>query len=354
MTIKRVVSLFAMFLATSVAYTQIYAPEIKVEGTNGNVGINTNNPQSPLDVRGTIRSTEPGILTEGTGCELRYFPDWGWGGILTFDRTNTGYLPTKVIGSEITLGLSGNDNFRLIQDDHLLLNLIRDQNIGVQLGINNNQDGFFNIYDNSGSATCRIRGYAADNVQAFFNAGRVEINSPLGTMGLQIANKNNAAFKIGDGNLGLYMDSNEIHCFDEDGIEGSGLHIQGSDVAGNTILNNTSGNVGIGTTSPNYKLEVSGIVRANTFNAVSPPWSDFVFESSYDLITLNELENFIQQNKHLPDIPSEKEVKELGINLAEMDAKLLQKVEELTLYIIQQNKEIEKMKMEIQRLKNSK
>lgn len=81
-------------------------------------------------------------------------------------------------------------------------------------------------------------------------------------------------------------------------------------------------------------------------------WSDFVFENDYDLPTLEEVEEHIAENGHLPEIPSEAEVTENGINLGEMDAKLLQKIEELTLYLIEQNKEIKELKKEISDMKS--
>ena len=72
-------------------------------------------------------------------------------------------------------------------------------------------------------------------------------------------------------------------------------------------------------------------------------WADFVFEPNYQLMPLSEVEQYIIKNKHLPNIPSAKEVEEKGFKLAEMDAKLLQSVEELTLHVIEQNKAIEKL-----------
>jgi len=107
-----------------------------------------------------------------------------------------------------------------------------------------------------------------------------------------------------------------------------------------------NGNVGIGTTAVNgAKLSVEGIIRARRVNvdAVSIIWSDFVFSTNYNLMPLYEVENFITENKHLPDVPSATEVKENGINLAQMDAILLQKIEELTLYLIEANKRIEEL-----------
>ena len=110
-----------------------------------------------------------------------------------------------------------------------------------------------------------------------------------------------------------------------------------------------NGSVGIGTTAVNgAKLSVDGTIRARRVNvdAASIVWSDFVFEPNYNLIPLIQLENFIVKNKHLPDVPSASEVKEKGIDLAQMDAILLQKIEELTLYIIELKKEMNKLKEE--------
>lgn len=109
-------------------------------------------------------------------------------------------------------------------------------------------------------------------------------------------------------------------------------------------ISRSSGNVGIGTHNPGtWKLAVNGKIRAKEIK-VETSWSDFVFEDHYRLPTLKEVEEFIEQNGHLKDIPSAKEVEEKGVLLGEMDSKLLQKIEELTLYIIQQQKEIEQLK----------
>ena len=115
------------------------------------------------------------------------------------------------------------------------------------------------------------------------------------------------------------------------------------------ILNN--GNVGIGTTTPGEKLEVNGTIRSKKVKVEASGWPDFVFEKEYKLRTLEEVENYISKNKHLPEIPSEPEVAENGINLGEMDAKLLQKIEELTLYLIEQNKQNQAQQAEIETLK---
>ncbi|CAM1343829.1 hypothetical protein [Tenacibaculum amylolyticum] len=100
------------------------------------------------------------------------------------------------------------------------------------------------------------------------------------------------------------------------------------------------GSVGIGTTTPgSWKLAVNGKIRAKEIK-VETGWSDFVFYDDYKLPTLTEVENHIKDKGHLKDIPSAEEVEKNGIFLGEMDSKLLQKIEELTLYTIAQEKSL--------------
>ena len=112
-----------------------------------------------------------------------------------------------------------------------------------------------------------------------------------------------------------------------------------------------NGNLGIGTNTPDsgYKLTVKGKIWTREVKVTSTAGgADFVFENTYKLPTLEEVEQFITENKHLPEIASAKEMEENGIHLAEMNIKLLQKIEELTLYTIQQQKELEAQQKEIE------
>lgn len=112
-----------------------------------------------------------------------------------------------------------------------------------------------------------------------------------------------------------------------------------------------SGNVGIGTTSTGtHRLAVEGSIGARKVKVEASGWSDFVFENDYRLRPLKEVEKFISVNKHLPEIPSAEEVKQNGIDLGQMDAKLLQKIEELTLYLIEQNKQTQAQQARIEQL----
>ncbi|NQX38341.1 hypothetical protein SAMN05421820_101357 [Pedobacter steynii] len=101
-----------------------------------------------------------------------------------------------------------------------------------------------------------------------------------------------------------------------------------------------NGNVGIGTSGvTGYKLAVQGDIIAESIKvAMRTNWPDFVFDTKYRLQPLEQVEQHIKQFKHLPNIPSAAEVKEKGLDLGANQAKLLQKIEELTLYLIDQNK----------------
>lgn len=106
------------------------------------------------------------------------------------------------------------------------------------------------------------------------------------------------------------------------------------------------GKVGIGTSNPQNLLDVKGTIHAQEVKVDLTSWSDFVFHPSYQLKPLSEVEKYIRANGHLENIPSEAEVINNGVAMGEMQSKLLQKVEELTLYIIEQNKKIEALDKE--------
>ena len=142
------------------------------------------------------------------------------------------------------------------------------------------------------------------------------------------------------GGLGTSYDSDLVLYSAGDGILVEGLRI------------NSLGYVGIGTTdTKGFKLGVKGKIAAEEVKvALHSNWSDFVFYNDYKLPTLQEVETHIKEKGHLKDIPSAKDVKENGIFLGEMVAKLLQKIEELTLYTIAQEKEIKNLKKENEQL----
>lgn len=107
----------------------------------------------------------------------------------------------------------------------------------------------------------------------------------------------------------------------------------------------------------NYRLYVKDGIKTERVKvevASANGWADYVFKENYKLLNLYDLENFVKENNHLPEVPSESEVLENGIELKEMNILLLKKIEELTLYTIQQQKLIDEIKKDLKDLKDLK
>ncbi|WEK36874.1 MAG: hypothetical protein P0Y53_05105 [Candidatus Pseudobacter hemicellulosilyticus] len=121
-------------------------------------------------------------------------------------------------------------------------------------------------------------------------------------------------------------------------VEGGGplddLHVAAN-------MSSFTGNVGIGTgTTGSYRLAVEGKIAARGVKVtLTTPWPDYVFDSTYAIMPLRDLDSFVTANRHLPGMPTAAEVKEKGIELGEMNAKLLEKIEELTIYVLELKKE---------------
>ncbi len=123
-------------------------------------------------------------------------------------------------------------------------------------------------------------------------------------------------------------------------LERLGLWTEGN----NGIYYDNGGGVGIGTIPvPGYALAVEGRIGTREVKVTPQSWPDYVFAKEYDLMPLADLQSFIQKHRHLPNIPSEKEVNENGIDAGAMNALLLEKIEELTLYLIELEGEIKEL-----------
>ncbi|WP_276090975.1 hypothetical protein [Pedobacter sp. JY14-1] len=136
-------------------------------------------------------------------------------------------------------------------------------------------------------------------------------------------------------------------------VNSNGISQTGSAYFQGTTNNYFNGNVGIGALdTKGYKLAVAGSMIAESVKVkLQGAWPDYVFTKGYKLPTLTETETHIKENGHLPGIPSASEVKENGVELGEMNKKLLQKIEELTLHLIEMEKEVKSQRKEINSLK---
>ncbi|MEO9511409.1 MAG: hypothetical protein ABJN84_00155 [Flavobacteriaceae bacterium] len=179
----------------------------------------------------------------------------------------------------------------------------------------------------------------------YYDTGNVGIGTTSPTAPLEILQKEDPN---SDSGLVISEPNNSqkiyLHLADNASGEYGYFHLGGETrLRGNGLHSSFEGALGIGTANiGDWKLAVNGKIRAKEIK-VETDWSDFVFYDDYKLPTLQEVEYHIIEKGHLKDIPSEKEVAENGIFLGEMDAKLLRKIEELTLYTIQQEKKIKEL-----------
>ena len=211
--------------------------------------------------------------------------------------------------------------------------------------------GILQLFHNNNAENVRI--YSAGD--SWLNGGNLgigtttptallELNKTVGALALALKRGSNNVVSIGSGTMGTeaygvlqlyHSNSEQVRLYS----------------AGDSWIN--GGNLGIGTDQPSAKLDVRGTIKACEVKVALAQGCDFVFKNDYKLMDLKELEGFVKTNQHLPEIASEKEMVENGVNMKELQMKLLQKIEELTLYTIEQNKkimELEKQNAKIQTL----
>jgi hypothetical protein len=187
------------------------------------------------------------------------------------------------------------------------------------------------IYTSAGAVFSKTANIPANNGLTL--GASAKATSPSGYSGQITINSNDASNPL-QGTIALITDATPGN---------RRLAIQGIEQGvayRNITLAEGGGNVGIGTTSPcsDCRLAVNGKIRAKEI-VIDTGWSDFVFYDNYALMPLQEVERFIKENQHLPGIPTAADVKKDGISLGNISAKLLQKIEELTLYIIDLKKD---------------
>ena len=277
-------------------------------GSNGNVGIGTSYPQYTLDVAGSARVNDgldiggPVIVNGGRLTQIGDLPN----------DNNAAFVNTSTTGYGFYSSGGGSGKYAF----HFL-----------------SQNGSTILYG-GGNGNIGI--------------GTLSPSSRLNIIGTSSAS--NGVIDIGaiGSNTNLKIGLNVDYAW----MQSYGSRPLRINELGNDILLNPGGygNVGIGTTSPDSKLAVNGTIHAKEVKVDLTGWSDFVFDPNYKLRSLEEIDSYIKVNKHLPDLPSAKDVEANGVNLGDMNKILLQKIEELTLYILNQEKRIS----ELEKLNNNK
>jgi hypothetical protein len=135
-------------------------------------------------------------------------------------------------------------------------------------------------------------------------------------------------------------------------IESSMLYVVNGATSSVNMTINNAGNVGIGTTNPTYKLSVNGTIQTKEVR-VESGWADYVFAPDFTLRPLSEVESYIRQNQHLPDVTSAAEIQKDGLKVGQQMTEMMQKIEELTLYVIDLKKENDVLKTKVLNLEQS-
>ncbi|WP_062057781.1 hypothetical protein [Sediminicola sp. YIK13] len=303
---------------------------------------------------GTMDNSSYGInlhKTEGIGFALN-----GIHQMVFQPNGNVGFGTTSPLGKlHVSTGTSGDALFRLEADtdnnnesDNPMIELRQD---GGQVGVNM---GFSEEYFGGNIFGIGTRYLNADSWGAF------RINTLNGYVGIgttpqeKFQVENSFVFHVGGHDVlgfkyqptgGVDLDATKYAAEVRFDPVGGFLRLGTSSGLTDSPITRLSiskeGNVGIGNLSTgSHRLAVEGSIGAREIKVEASGWSDFVFEEGYSLPTLEEVELHIKEFGHLKDIPSASDVAKDGINLGEMDAKLLQKIEELTLYTVEQEKDL--------------
>jgi hypothetical protein len=328
-------------------------PKLTILNT-GNVGIGITDPKAKLDVANNLRvgaqgGTDVTIIEGGAGfgSQIKQFYIDGvarnWfsaNGNSYFNAGNLGVgtvtpqAKLHVIQESYNAGVkvSGGINPHMkIDGDIAIVKMqsISGQNLAL-VGTETNSD--FALFTNNSSKL-----YVKSD-------GNVGIGTPSPAAKFDVVGSNNSRFLFDHNSTGNNYLDGVSHNF-RNTLGEVRLSIQNSLInAYVPIISNQRVLIGTSDAPSGYLLAINGNAIANKIVVKQFPWADFVFKPDYKLPPLSIVEQHIKEKGHLKDIPSEKEVAEKGIDLGSMDTKLLQKVEELALYLIDQQKQIDELK----------
>jgi hypothetical protein len=321
-------------LLLSLLLSTVVSAQTNTFPASGNVGVGTTSPEAALDVTGSAifgsATDRPIVLWENSGSISIQGDSGGW----AFGLHAKGYLGTWRAGFGF-FGAGDDLQYAYIGDSYANPTMVvQPDNGNVGIGTANPQ-GKLEVNDVSGvGVKFDLSGGLGKNL-IIKNSGQNDV--PFA----QYPGAWTPALLIQNNDSSRYLWFSPLDA-------GSGGNARvvtgGSDfdiMPGNQLAATftETGNVGIGTRNPTQKLSVNGTVRAKEV-IVDSGWSDYVFAPDYKLPPLSEVEQHIKSEQHLPGIPSAKDVAEHGVGIGEMQAKLLAKLEELTLHQIAQEKEI--------------
>jgi len=300
----------------------------------GNVGIGTFTPAQVLDVE---KNADYQLRLGNTGGLGYNIGRNGTTGYLTFygdQSTHTGYTFGGVDGTRMTIDANGNVGIGTTTPTNRL-DIAALNGEGIRIGkIGNTGNLTVSVGALSAQYNIDFTGYrdiAADQIGARISALRFNCHIP------------NSAL-IQKTGLAFYTNPIGINTGTTDLVERMRITPDGKVGIGLTDPTNTLSN-----TPVDELLTVNGTIHAKEVRVDLTGLADFVFHPSYSLMPLHEVEQYVKTNSHLPEIPSAAEVSKNGLSMGEMQNKLLQKVEELTLYVIEQQKEINQLKEELKK-----
>ncbi len=298
----------------------------------GKLGIGINNPQEKLHVaNGAVMASDPtfnsiNVKIDGTSVPIIKFTRWTGGGSEQHNAF-VGQFYNPAAGSEYSLGFGTGRSYTGVQNEYTNRMCIL-TNGAVGIGTTTPPEKL-TVQGNIQVPLLSSIGYL-QSTDKFVHNGNTLGNYSLGWINDLSNSGAPTAIFSGFGGIKLITGSQSRLIIDQ------------------------SGKIGINTTTPDAQLSVKGQIHAQEVKvdlngAVAP---DYVFEPTYKLSPLDSIKTYIDKNKHLPEVPSAKEMEKNGVKLGEMNMLLLKKIEELTLYVIELKKVTEKQTTEIENLKS--